>query len=234
MSDKTIIQLDDSMLIGKGRDRACYQHPYNPTQCIKVALKTEKQSKREASYQKYLSKNGKNLSHICLYLGIVETNLGLGYIFNLATDDQNRPAPTLKAAIQKKLIDKKEALKVSDSLKMYLLEENICVYDLSPSNISVYQTNQNIWGFKIIDGIGLAKPNPLIIRSKKLTQNLNRKSLKRFHRKLENEFKHAELGIKPSPKIRKSQKQQIVEKTIQSLIVVLGLICIVYITALII
>jgi hypothetical protein len=44
------LELDSTLFIAKGRDRACYRHPLEPSLCIKVALRPEKQSVREKAY----------------------------------------------------------------------------------------------------------------------------------------------------------------------------------------
>lgn len=50
------INLSDNLIVGKGRDRVCYEHPNNANLCIKISITNDKQSKREVSYFKFLKK----------------------------------------------------------------------------------------------------------------------------------------------------------------------------------
>lgn len=228
MKSKEIIQLDDSLLIGKGRDRKCYQHPGDSNLCIKVALKKEKQSKREVSYLNYLERNARDLKHLCNFYGLVNTNYGEAYAFELALDNDNKIAPTLKDAIWSGAIGKQDAFEIVSQLKGYLTEQQICAYDLSPSNISIYPANNNKWNFKIIDGIGVANPNPFTARVAFLRNQLNHTALERLEKKTNKLFKYQKLGIKPKPKNRKNKIQIIFEKSIAVIVVMLGVLGAIY------
>lgn len=178
-----MIDLDKCKLIGKGRDRACYEHPEDPSLCIKVALQREKQSKREIRYLKYLEKKNKDLSRISKFQGLINTNLGKGYIFELAKNHNGLIAPTLTFAIQNKLISEEEVKEIIDSVDTYLTEQAICVSDLSPNNITVIREQSSELSFQIIDGIGVAKPNPFITRIPSLINKCHQKALERLKRK---------------------------------------------------
>ena len=172
--------LDKSLLIGTGRDRACYQHPTNPSLCIKVALTAEKQSIRERNYLNFLKKKNRDLTYISQYIGTLDTNLGKGHVFELARDENDNIAPTLNTAIQNKQIEFNEVEELVNQLKTYLYTQNICAYDLSPNNIVVVKKSNSECSLKIIDGIGISQPNPFIIRSKILTSKALDKSFKRL------------------------------------------------------
>lgn len=59
MSDNAI-QLEDSLLIGKGLHRYCYHHPLAADLCIKVALDNSRRSireiNRELRFYRFLNK----------------------------------------------------------------------------------------------------------------------------------------------------------------------------------
>lgn len=181
--DNTKIQLDSTMLIGKGRDRVCYIHPADDSLCIKVAINREKQSRREKRYLNFLKKRGKDLSLLSDYKGVTKTNLGVGHIFELARDDKGNVAPSLKTAIQNKLISENEVEQLILKIEAYITEQSICAYDLSPNNIVVLMKDHKNINCKIIDGVGVAKPNPLSIRLDSLILKSQKHSLARLRRK---------------------------------------------------
>ena len=183
-----MLSLDESLLIGIGRDRACYQHPTTPSLCIKVALKAEKQSIRERNYLKFLKKKNRDLTYISQYMGTLDTNLGKGHVFELVRDEKNNIAPTLKTAIQNKHIECHEVEELVNQLKTYLYTQSICAYDLSPNNIVVVKNSNSKWSLKIIDGIGISQPNPFIIHFKTLTHKVLDKSFKRLKRKIRTSY----------------------------------------------
>lgn len=207
-SQHQTIQLDDSLLIGKGRDRACYMHPDNPNLCIKVALQEEKQSKREKDYLAFLHKKNRDLSHVSQFKGFIQTNFGAGYIFELARDSNGEIALTLKEAIKSKKIKETEIMRLISKIEQYLSSQKICVYDLSPSNIVIYKDSSDKWQFFLIDGLGVATPNPLIQRTNLLTNNLLKRSFAQLKRKAEKTIRFTKLNTTPPKKTRKSRFQK--------------------------
>lgn len=196
------INLDDGLLIGKGRDRACYAHPAVNNTCKKVALKPEKQTQREIKYLSFLRKKGKKLSFISQFIGPVQTDFGMAYQYELVRDKNGNIAPTLKQAINNKLISKQEVNDLVNRLHTLLIKESICVYDLSPSNIVIFLDERNIWQFKIIDGIGVPNANPFTAKIEFLTAKLIHASYKRLIAKINKTFIYQELNTRPEPKKR--------------------------------
>ncbi len=207
-----MIYLHKTQLIAKGRDRACYQHPTDPDLCIKVAIKPEKQSKRERSYLDYLHKKNRDLTNISLYQGKVDTNLGTGYLFDLIRVDNETVAPTLNSAIKNNLIEYEEVKRILSQLENYLYEQKICVYDLSPNNIAVQKNKMGEWDYKLIDGLGVANANPFVMRINYLTDVLLNRSFKRLNEKIDKIYKYKMLNLTPEPKKRQSKQIKIAKK----------------------
>ena len=150
------IELTSSIFIAKGRDRACYHHPFQANLCVKVAVKPEKQSLREKAYLNFLTQKHTDLHAVSQYRGEVSTNLGKGYLFDLAMNYDGSLSKTLKQAIQEEAIPQQEVNKLLAQLKHYLESNLICVKDLSPNNLAYVKTNENKATLFIIDGIGLS------------------------------------------------------------------------------
>lgn len=215
-----MIHLDEKNLIGKGRDRACYAHPENVNACIKVSIKPEKQSIREKKYLRYLSKKDRNLSFISNYLGQIETSNGTGHQYELVRDFEGNIAPTLKEAIQSDLISIDEINDIVKRVKHYLINELICVYDLSPNNVCVYKDKKGNWQFKIIDGLGVSTWNPATERVKLLAESLIQKSHNRLIDRIDKTLKYKRLNMTPKPKKRNSKILQ----TVRSFTTTIGLL----------
>ncbi|WP_419812057.1 YrbL family protein [Bacterioplanoides sp.] len=178
------IILTDKLVIGKGRDRICYQHPSNPSLCIKISIRDNKQSVREARYFSYLYKTGSDARHLSCYRGTVETNVGTGYLFDLIADDSGDVSKTLTELLKNGEISDQEIKQPIQQLSDYLVHNRICVRDISPSNI-VYQKTGSGFELMIIDGVSNPGIYPWTIRFKHLVKRANDKSWASFHRKVQ-------------------------------------------------
>ena len=79
-----MISLDKSSLVGKGLHRECHRHPENKNLCIKVVVAgNADESQREKKYYSQLEKRGISWDMIPKFYGDLETNLGLGSVFDL-------------------------------------------------------------------------------------------------------------------------------------------------------
>lgn len=199
-----MIDLDKCNLIGKGRDRAVYEHPDNPKLCIKVAIKKEKQSKRERTYIEHLKQKKTDLTGISLYRGSVVTTLGTGHLFDLVREENGSVGKTLKEMIDHKNIDNGDLKNLTSRIVDYLYSQNICVYDLSPKNIVIIKSKNKDWKFKIIDGLGVANSNPFVVHSSFLTRKLLDKSVARLKTKINKAIKYRDLNTLPPQKKRKT------------------------------
>jgi serine/threonine protein kinase len=178
-----LIQLSDDLIIGEGRDRICYEHPAIHEQCIKISKKSDKQSKREMHYFSFLKNKNTDLSKISMFLGVVETNKGLGYAFDLIRDNDGNVSKTLLQSLNAKEFTIQDIKLQLSSLKEYLITNKICVRDISPSNISCQKTLDSINLF-IVDGVSNANANPLTIRFQRLINASIDKAWKGLDRKL--------------------------------------------------
>ena len=178
------ITLTSTQFIAKGRDRACYYHPTRKDLCIKVALKPEKQSLRERAYLRFLTRKKTDLHLISQYRGEVNTNLGKGYLFDLAVNHNGKLSPTLKQAIENGALSQQETHLLLKALKRYLNDNLICVKDLSPNNLAYVTHRKNNAKLFIIDGIGNPNNNPLTIRVKSLIKKAIDKTWIRLERKV--------------------------------------------------
>jgi hypothetical protein len=181
---QNIIELSDDLIIGKGRDRICYEHPSSFNLCIKISITTDKQSVREMRYFKFLKNKQTDLSKISTFAGKIKTNKGLGYSFDLIRDYDGKVSKTLLQSLESNECSMQQVRPFISDLKQYLMTNKICVRVISPSNISCQKTKDAIKLF-IIDGVSNANINPLTIRVQSLVNKSIEKAWKGLDRKLE-------------------------------------------------
>lgn len=179
-----IIELSDDLIIGKGRDRICYEHPTVFNLCIKISITTDKQSIREIRYFKFLKSKQTDLSKISIFSGKINTNKGLGYSFDLIRDYDGKVSKTLLQSLESNECSMEQVRPLISDLKHYLITNKICVRDISPSNISCQKTQHGLNLF-IIDGVSNSNFNPLTIRLQGLINKSIEKAWKGLDRKLE-------------------------------------------------
>ena len=180
-----MIELDEPMLIGKGRDRQCYLHPENLSLCIKVSKSGDKQSLREKRYFAYLQRQGANFEHLSPYRGSVFTSIGKGFLFDLAKDFDGSNSQNLDFLMKKHDVSLAHIGDALNDLQLYLAQQKICVRDLSPRNIGYQRTSERAFKLVIIDGVSNSNWNPLTIRLDFLLKRAQVKAWKSLERKLQ-------------------------------------------------
>lgn len=179
----TIIDLSKAELIGQGRDRDCYRHPIIANQCIKVSRKPQKQTKRERVYFSHLMFWKKDTSRLAHYLSAVNTSLGEGASYELMLDDNGQISETLREIILRQKMPKDIIRQMLDDLLTYLLENHICVRDISPSNI-MCQKKDGHYRMVIVDGVSNPGVNPLNIRVNALSRHFIHRAWRSLERKV--------------------------------------------------
>ncbi len=189
-----IIDLSNAELIGQGRDRNCYRHPYIKNQCIKVSRKPQKQTRRERAYFAYLMKKGVDTSKLAHYLGTIQTSRGEGATCELLLNDNDRVSSTLTDVMRSRELPYDTVRALLDELYEYLIEQQICVRDLSPNNI-MCQIQNGTPRLVIVDGVSNPGVNPLNIRVPALARYFIRKSWKSLEKKF------AKLSVENSTQV---------------------------------
>ncbi|MFY9074860.1 YrbL family protein [Malaciobacter mytili] len=153
----SIIKLDESLLIAKGGERACYLYPTDDKKIIKI-LYTEgthnNQNRLEYIYMNYLKRKKTDLSHITDCYGYIMTTLGKGLVYERVFDYDNKPSKSFRYMIAHKLIDEKEQNRLLNELKQYLDKNKILFIDNSMTNIFYKKTSLNSAKLVIVDGLG--------------------------------------------------------------------------------
>lgn len=157
----------DPLVVGVGRHRVCYIHPKDPRKCIKVIYNSGSHAfqeiKREVSYYRHLEKYLKDWSGLPRFYGEVNTNLGIGYVYDRIIDFDGRPSETMDQRyrdIHTEASFIEEKLLV-DNLEKYLLDNHVVTMTLKPYNILCHRISRNELFPVICDNIGVAAFVPL-------------------------------------------------------------------------
>jgi hypothetical protein len=156
-----MIELSDDLFLGKGTARICYYDPRDTTRCIKIdwADRSFSQTKQEGKYYKWLAKNRPGFLYNCIprFHGFVETNLGLGGVFDVVRDQEsNTLSKSLRYYLQDGTVARERsrwevALK---QLRDSVLHNAFVVGDLGPGNILASTRSDGSIQLVIVDGIG--------------------------------------------------------------------------------
>jgi len=155
-----MITLNDNLLLAKGSERACYNHPYDKTKLIKVLYHQKgknNQNNIEKKYYKILEEKEIRFTHISKYYGTVLTNLGEGLIFEKIVDYTGKISKSLRDVLKERKISICVENILLNELKSYLLEYNIIFADPTSVNVLCQEFSKNNYKLIIVDGLGAKK-----------------------------------------------------------------------------
>ena len=91
------LTLTDELFIGAGGHQATYIHPIDPTKCIKIPHDPDDGDvKKELRYRRICKKELEISKLVTKYYGTVDTNKGLGYVFERVLDLNGQTSKDLK------------------------------------------------------------------------------------------------------------------------------------------
>ncbi len=148
--------------MGRGFHRSCYRHPEDSRLCIKVLDGDhQKEADREIAYYRQLERRGVTWEMLARYHGSIETNLGLGQVFDFITDPNGETAKTLEYYMKSQELsdnldsgDKEKLILSLQKLKCYLLDNKIITTEIKPRNIVCQRFNGQEFRAVIVDDIG--------------------------------------------------------------------------------
>lgn len=147
--------LKDEDLFSSGSERDCYPLPGHASLCVKIQHGRESkfgQNIQEYKYYKKLEERGIDWSRIARCQGWVETNLGKGLVFDFVCDPDGAPSIRFQEYMERYGLDRRIKVEL-ESLKEYLLANNVVMCDLKTTNLLCQNVNGNPF-IKIIDGVG--------------------------------------------------------------------------------
>lgn len=171
--------LTDNDILSKGTNKIVYRYPGDNTRCIKLSLWDDTDVQYELKYRKICKDIVKNSSLLTKYYGTIDTNLGIGYIFELVRDYDGNVSETLKDFIFREK-DVPRVFSVLKLLKKKLFAEKIITYKLFPDNVMIQRITAQEVRIRIIDGIGMHVFLPLPYYIEPLARQRRKRIWKRF------------------------------------------------------
>lgn len=152
-----MLQLNETLLIGSGKNRSCYQHPEDPNLCVKVLHDHShpKTQRRETRYFNHLHKVGVSWDYVVPLIEMLPTSLGEGAVFELIRDQNGEISKTVHHyLLQNDSEMDKLIVEALRAMKHHLLQQNIVFRDLNPLNLLLQNQDDHHYQLKVIDGIG--------------------------------------------------------------------------------
>lgn len=166
------INLDDSMIIGKGGHKVVYRDPRDKNRCIKIMLVDDADIYRELKYRKIRKQRGKTSKILTRYYGMVQTNKGVGYLYEYVTDYDGKLSLPIneffKMMVREKKWTESEASSyiktVLERFKTEFVNEIIIVTNIEFVNFFVQRHSKDEYdiSLRVIDNIGIRTLIPLV------------------------------------------------------------------------
>ncbi|WP_347253217.1 PhoP regulatory network protein YrbL [Leminorella grimontii] len=184
------MMLSTARPIGEGRHRKCFVHPDNPTQCIKILFNKEsggeKEVKRELAYYRRLQARNIDWSGLPKYFGAIETDLGVGHVFEFVCDADGSPSKALSHYLEDETdrLSSSQLVALLKALKEYLFRNQIVTMTIKPQNILLRKEATGKGRLTIVDNIGEGTLIPLATLSQFFYEKKMERVWKRFIEKL--------------------------------------------------
>lgn len=162
----SILEIRQELFIGAGGHQATYIHPVDKTKCIKIPhTPDDGDVRKEMRYRKMCARKLENSRLVTEFFGTVETNLGLGYVFERVLDFNGKTSKDLKDFLPQTAPDTQTLQRIWTILlnfKSDFLRENIAIVDTDITNFMVQEPAPGSYRVRIVDNIGTPVLIPLV------------------------------------------------------------------------
>lgn len=162
----SILEIKQELFIGAGGHQATYIHPVDKTKCIKIPhTPDDGDVRKEMRYRKMCARKLENSRLVTEFFGTVETNLGLGYVFERVLDFNGKTSKDLKDFLPQTAPDTQTLQRIWTVLlnfKSDFLRENIAIVDTDITNFMVQEPAPGSYRVRIVDNIGTPVLIPLV------------------------------------------------------------------------
>ena len=161
-----LLEIKEELFIGAGGHNATYIHPIDKTKCIKIPhTPDDGDVKKEMRYRRMCAKKLEKSRLVTEFFGTIETNLGLGYVFERVLDYNGKTSKDLKDFLPKTRPDTQTLQRIWTILlnfKSDFLRENIAIVDTDITNFMVQEPAPGTFRVRIVDNIGTPVLIPLV------------------------------------------------------------------------
>ena len=158
-----MIIITEKEFFSEGKSRKCYIHPQNRNLCIKVIKASCENTnflEDEIKYYRKIQERNKNytLTFFSHYRGTIETNLGIGYLYDIIRDHDGKISLSLKSYIETRAIKEfpNSLSKVAlSNLMDKMVKYRVFGYDVYHHNLLCRLVNNNEIELVLVDGLGI-------------------------------------------------------------------------------
>lgn len=162
----SILTIDEKLFIGSGGHQATYIHPLDATKCIKIPhAQDDGDVRKEMRYRRICAGKLERSRLVTEFFGTVETNLGLGYVFERVLDYDGKTSLDMKKFLPTTRPDAQKLQQIWTLLlnfKSDFLHENIAIVDTDIENFMVQESAPGVLRVRIVDNIGTPVLIPLV------------------------------------------------------------------------
>ena len=162
----SILTIDEKLFIGSGGHQATYIHPLDATKCIKIPhAQDDGDVRKEMRYRRMCAGKLERSRLVTEFFGTVETNLGLGYVFERVLDYDGKTSLDMKKFLPTTRPDAQKLQQIWTLLlnfKSDFLHENIAIVDTDIENFMVQESAPGVLRVRIVDNIGTPVLIPLV------------------------------------------------------------------------
>ena len=161
-----VLTIGKELFIGEGGHQSTYIHPIDASKCIKIPhTPDDGDVKKEIRYRRSCAAKLERSLLVTKFFGTVETNLGLGYVFERVCDYDGKTGKNLRDFLNETALDAKNLQRVWTILlnfKSDFLRENIAIVDTDIENFMVQEHAPGVYRVRIVDNIGTPVLIPLV------------------------------------------------------------------------
>lgn len=162
----SVLEINEELFIGSGGHQATYIHPIDVTKCIKIPHTADDGDvRKEMRYRRMCAAKLEKSKLVTKFFGTVETNLGLGYVFERVIDYNGDTSRDMKNFLPKTYPDPRTLQQIWTimlNFKSDFLQESIAIVDTDIENFMVQETAPSSFRVRIVDNIGTPVLIPLV------------------------------------------------------------------------
>lgn len=176
--------------IGEGNQRTVYNHPNDAGLCIKITKPNsetaKRRQKREIKFYKSLKRRNVSFENISDYIGEVETDKGMGYVYEKVLDydgELSKGLEELLTSLGPESEQSKEVITSIQRLGIFIKDNRVIFHDYlirDNKNILCRKEKDHSYTPVIVDGLGDTVLIPIGNLSKKHSQKRIVRKWKKF------------------------------------------------------
>lgn len=185
--------MSDTLYLGKGLHKVAYVHPEDKSKVIKIPFNPkDAELRHELSYRKARKLRHLQSDLMTRYYGTVETDKGIGYVFERICNADGTECETLGDYLDGQKAagwpDRAFARDLVERFMQMMMAERILTNDTCLINILLQRDMEGNIRLRVIDNVGSPVKIPLVYYWDYMTRGHIQRHLKRFRREIQENY----------------------------------------------